>query len=89
MPQPTGRTSWTRRSFARRSTRQVVVDIPDVKERELILRLHARKLPLTGDVDSRACARYAGSLRADLANLVNEAALFAGAGKDAVDMDVL
>jgi cell division protease FtsH len=72
-----------------RFDRQVVVDMPDVKERELILRLHARKLPLAGDVElSRVARATPGSSGADLANLVNEAALFAGRkGKDAVDMD--
>jgi cell division protease FtsH len=72
-----------------RFDRQVVVDMPDVKERELILRLHARKLPLAGNVELARVARATpGSSGADLANLVNEAALFAGRkGKDAVDMD--
>jgi cell division protease FtsH len=72
-----------------RFDRQVVVDMPDVKERELILRLHARKLPLAADVElSRVARATPGSSGADLANLVNEAALFAGRkGKDAVDMD--
>ena len=72
-----------------RFDRQVVVDMPDVRERELILRLHARKLPIAGDVDlSRLARATAGSSGADLANLVNEAALFAGRkNKDKVDMD--
>ncbi len=72
-----------------RFDRQVVVDMPDVKERELILRLHARKLPLAANVELARLARATpGSSGADLANLVNEAALFAGRkGKDAVDMD--
>jgi len=71
-----------------RFDRQVVVDMPDVKERELILKLHARKLPLASNVDlSRLARATPGSSGADLANLVNEAALFAGRGdKDAVDM---
>jgi cell division protease FtsH len=71
-----------------RFDRQVVVDMPDIKERELILRLHARKLPLAADVDlSRLARATSGSSGADLANLVNEAALFAGRGaKDKVDM---
>jgi cell division protease FtsH len=67
----------------------VVVDMPDIKERELILRLHARKLPLASDVDLGRLARATpGSSGADLANLVNEAALFAGRkSKDRVEMD--
>jgi cell division protease FtsH len=71
-----------------RFDRQIVVDMPDIKEREMILRLHARKLPLSGDVDlSRLARATPGSSGADLANLVNEAALFAGRGnKDKVDM---
>jgi cell division protease FtsH len=71
-----------------RFDRQVVVDMPDIRERELILRLHARKLPLADDVDLARLARATpGSSGADLANLVNEAALFAGrTGKDRVDM---
>jgi cell division protease FtsH len=71
-----------------RFDRHVVVDMPDIKERELILRLHARKLPISGDVDLARLARATpGSSGADLANLVNEAALFAGRkNKDRVDM---
>jgi cell division protease FtsH len=71
-----------------RFDRQVVVDMPDIKEREMILRLHARKLPLAPDVDLARLARATpGSSGADLANMVNEAALFAGRGnKDRVDM---
>jgi cell division protease FtsH len=72
-----------------RFDRQVVVDMPDIRERELILRLHARKLPVADDVDlSRVARATPGSSGADLANLVNEAALFAGRkSKDRVDMD--
>jgi cell division protease FtsH len=72
-----------------RFDRQVVVDMPDIKERELILRLHARKLPLSADVDLGRLARATpGSSGADLANLVNEAALFAGRkSKDRVEME--
>jgi len=71
-----------------RFDRQVVVDMPDIRERELILRLHAKKLLLSGDVDLVRIARATpGSSGADLANLVNEAALFAGRkGKNSVDM---
>jgi cell division protease FtsH len=72
-----------------RFDRQVVVDMPDIREREQILRLHAKKLPVAADVDLDRIARATpGSSGADLANLVNEAALFAGRrGKDRVDMD--
>jgi cell division protease FtsH len=72
-----------------RFDRQVVVDMPDIRERELILRLHAKKLPVAADVDLDRIARATpGTSGADLANLVNEAALFAGRkGKDRVDMD--
>jgi cell division protease FtsH len=72
-----------------RFDRQVVVDMPDIREREMILRLHAKRLPLSENVDLGRLARATpGSSGADLANLVNEAALFAGRkAKDRVDMD--
>ena len=61
-----------------RFDRQVVVGLPDVKGREQILKVHMRKVPVADDVDAMILARgtpgYSG---ADLANLVNEAALFA------------
>jgi cell division protease FtsH len=61
-----------------RFDRQVVVDMPDVQERESILKIHSRKIPLAADVDINRIARATpGSSGADLANLVNEAALFA------------
>ncbi|HOE89356.1 MAG TPA: ATP-dependent zinc metalloprotease FtsH [Sphaerochaeta sp.] len=61
-----------------RFDREVVVDLPDIKEREEILKIHARKVKLEEDVDLKRLARgSAGTSGADLANLVNEAALFA------------
>ncbi len=61
-----------------RFDRQVVVDSPDVKGREAILRVHAKKLPLSDDVDLAILARGTPGLSgADLANICNEAALLA------------
>jgi cell division protease FtsH len=61
-----------------RFDRQIVVDIPDVKGREGILRVHTRKIPLSQDVDLSILARGTPGLSgADLANIVNEAALLA------------
>ncbi|MXV43991.1 ATP-dependent zinc metalloprotease FtsH [Saccharibacter sp. 17.LH.SD] len=61
-----------------RFDRQVVVPNPDVEGREKILRVHMKKLPLSSDVEPRVIARGTpGFSGADLANLVNEAALFA------------
>src|SRR5919109_260726 len=61
-----------------RFDRQVVVDAPDVKGREGILRVHTRKIPLGGNVDLERIARGTPGLAgAELANLVNEAALLA------------
>jgi cell division protease FtsH len=61
-----------------RFDRQVVVGRPDVRGREEILRVHARKIPLAPDVDLSVMARATpGFSGADLANLVNEAALYA------------
>ncbi|HNY21299.1 MAG TPA: ATP-dependent zinc metalloprotease FtsH [Treponemataceae bacterium] len=61
-----------------RFDRQVVVGMPDIKEREAILRIHAAKIPLDKDVDLQRFARATpGMSGADLANLVNEAALYA------------
>ena len=61
-----------------RFDRQVMVGLPDIKGREQILRVHMRKVPLSDDVRPEVLARGTpGFSGADLANLVNEAALFA------------
>ena len=61
-----------------RFDRQVIVPNPDILGRERILKVHLRKVPLTPDVDARVIARGTpGFSGADLANLVNEAALLA------------
>jgi cell division protease FtsH len=61
-----------------RFDRQVVMDLPDIKEREAILKLHVVKMPQAADVDLRNIAeRTPGFSGADLANLVNEAAILA------------
>ncbi|AFZ30963.1 ATP-dependent metalloprotease FtsH [Gloeocapsa sp. PCC 7428] len=61
-----------------RFDRQVLVDRPDLSAREAILNIHAQKVKLNGDVNLRAIAtRTPGFAGADLANLVNEAALLA------------
>lgn len=64
-----------------RFDRQVVVSLPDVRGREQILNVHMRKVPLADDVQATIIARGTpGFSGADLANLVNEAALFAARG---------
>ena len=72
-----------------RFDRQVVVPLPDIRGRELILKVHMRKVPLDDDVDPAVIARGTpGFSGADLANLVNEAALFAArANKRVVSME--
>ena len=64
-----------------RFDRQVLVDKPDVKGRDAILRIHAKGVKMAADVDLKiVAARTAGFAGADLANLVNEAALLAARG---------
>jgi cell division protease FtsH len=72
-----------------RFDRQVVVPLPDIRGREQILMVHMRKVPVAPDVRADILARGTpGFSGADLANLVNEAALFAARGnKRLVDMD--
>ena len=61
-----------------RFDRQIVVDMPDVRGREGILKVHARKIPMADDVElSRIARGTPGFSGADLANLINEAALLA------------
>ncbi len=71
-----------------RFDRQVVVDMPDIKEREAILKIHADKIPMAHNVDLNRIARATpGTSGADLANLVNEAALYAAReSKNKVEM---
>ena len=72
-----------------RFDRQVVVGLPDILGREQILKVHLRKVPMADGVNASVIARGTpGFSGADLANLVNEAALFAArADKRLVDMD--
>ena len=72
-----------------RFDRQVVVPLPDIRGREQILLVHMRKVPVAPDVKAEIIARGTpGFSGADLANLVNEAALFAARkNKRLVDMD--
>jgi cell division protease FtsH len=72
-----------------RFDRQVVVPLPDIRGREEILKVHMRKVPIAPDVKADIIARGTpGFSGADLANLVNESALFAARGnKRVVDMD--
>jgi len=72
-----------------RFDRQVVVPLPDIRGREQILKVHMRKVPLGDDVKASIIGRGTpGFSGADLANLVNEAALFAArANKKLVDME--
>ncbi|MBX2848514.1 MAG: ATP-dependent zinc metalloprotease FtsH [Acidiferrobacterales bacterium] len=72
-----------------RFDRQVTVPLPDIRGREQILKVHMRKVPIGESVDPAIIARGTpGFSGADLANLVNEAALFAARGaKKIVEMD--
>lgn len=72
-----------------RFDRQVVVAMPDVKEREEIIKIHMSKIPVSGSVELEKLARATpGTSGADLANMVNEAALFAiRKNKEIVEMD--
>jgi cell division protease FtsH len=72
-----------------RFDRQVVVPLPDIRGREQILSVHMRKVPIAADVEGSIIARGTpGFSGADLANLVNEAALFAARrNKRLVDME--
>lgn len=72
-----------------RFDRQIVVDVPDVKGREGILRVHTKEIPLAKDIDLNVIAKSTpGLVGADLANLVNEAALLAARkNKKAVEND--
>ena len=72
-----------------RFDRQVVVSLPDIRGREQILKVHMRKVPIAPDVEPHVLARGTpGFSGADLANLVNEAALFAArSSKRLVDME--
>ncbi|MBE7412768.1 MAG: ATP-dependent zinc metalloprotease FtsH [Leptospiraceae bacterium] len=64
-----------------RFDRQVIVDLPDVNGREEILKVHVKKVPLTSDISLNSIARGTpGFTGADLANLINEAALLAARG---------
>ncbi len=74
-----------------RFDRQVTVGAPDLKGREQILKIHAKKVPLAEDIDLRQIARGTpGFSGADLANLINEAALFAvRSGRSVVTNDDL
>jgi cell division protease FtsH len=72
-----------------RFDRQVVVPLPDIRGRDLILKVHMRNVPIADDVQTTILARATpGFSGADLSNLVNEAALFAArANKRLVDME--
>ncbi|PJE75737.1 cell division protein FtsH [Candidatus Uhrbacteria bacterium CG10_big_fil_rev_8_21_14_0_10_48_11] len=70
-----------------RFDRRVTIDLPDINDREAILKIHARKKPISPEVSLRAIAeRTPGLAGADLANVMNEAAIFATRqGKKIID----
>jgi cell division protease FtsH len=72
-----------------RFDRQVSIDMPDIREREAILKIHCKKIPVNPKIDLNRIARGTpGTSGADLANLVNEAALFAARrNKTLVDLE--
>ena len=72
-----------------RFDRQIVVDMPDLQEREKILKIHAKNVKVSDNVDFSQLARATvGCSGADLANLINESALFAARrGKDQVELE--
>ncbi|OGI25634.1 MAG: hypothetical protein A3J76_06200 [Candidatus Moranbacteria bacterium RBG_13_45_13] len=74
-----------------RFDRRVVLDLPDIREREAILKIHAKNKPLAKEVDFRKIAsRIPGFSGADISNLVNEAAILAARrGKKIIDNDEL
>lgn len=74
-----------------RFDRQVILDLPDILDREAILKVHARKKPLAKDVSlHRVAERTPGFSGADLANLLNEAAILAARrNKKIIEMDEL
>jgi len=74
-----------------RFDRQVVLDNPDIKDREAILKIHARKKPLSQNVSIRKIAeRTPGFSGADLANLLNEAAILTGRKNEKIiEMDTI
>lgn len=72
-----------------RFDRRIMVSPPDVKGREMIFEVHTRKTPVSDDVDLKVLARSTpGFTGADIANMVNEAALYASRmGKQKIEMD--
>jgi len=74
-----------------RFDRRVVMDLPDIREREAILKIHTKNMPIAKGVDfKKIAARTPGFSGADISNLVNEAAILAARrGKKVVDNDEL
>lgn len=75
-----------------RFDRRVILDLPDINDREEILKIHSKKKPLAGDVNLRRIAeRTPGFSGADLANLVNESAILAArdSRKEITQMDLI